>query len=57
MTSQPGYQTFTMQILPNMSGNKGLQTMKFVQLIEHNGRNNFFQKPCRKTSSRSLSVF
>ena len=57
MTSQPGYQTFTMQILPNMSGNKGLQAMKFVQLIEHNGRNNFFQKPCRKTSSRSLSVF
>ena len=39
MTSQPGQETITIQILPNISGRKGNQTTKFVQLMEYNKRN------------------
>ena len=35
MTSQPGKQTITIHILPNISESKANQTIKFVQLIEH----------------------
>ena len=35
MTSQPGLQTIAIHILPNISQNKGKQTMKFGQLIEY----------------------
>ena len=35
MTSQPGKQTITIHILPNISGSKANQTIKFGQLIEH----------------------
>ena len=35
MTSQPGKQTISIQILPNTSRNKGNQTMKSGQLIEY----------------------
>ena len=38
MTSQPGYQTITLHILPNISRIKGNQTMKYGQLIENNKR-------------------
>ena len=31
-------------ILPNISQSKGIQTMKFGQLIEYNKRNIFLQK-------------
>ena len=48
MMSQPVLQTIAIQILPNISQNKDNQTMKFGQLIEHNKRNIFFQKLCRK---------
>ena len=48
MRSQPGLQTITIHILPNISQSKGNQTMKFGQLIEYNKRNNFLQKVCRK---------
>ena len=34
MTSQPGKQTITIQILSNISKSKNNQTMKFGQLIE-----------------------
>ena len=34
MTSQPGQQTNVIRILPNISKNKGNQTMKFGQLIQ-----------------------
>ena len=44
MTSQPGQQTVTKYILPNISQNKGKQTIKSGQLIECNQRNIFFQK-------------
>ena len=48
MTSQPGLQTIAIQILPNISQNKGNQTMKFGQLIEYNKRHIFLQKLCGK---------
>ena len=35
MTSQPGYQTIVIQILPNISRSKGNQTLKFGQLKKH----------------------
>ena len=44
MTSQPGYQTTAVHVLPNISRSKGNQTMKFGQLIEHNMRNIFIGK-------------
>ena len=34
MTSQPGQQTVTIHILPNISRSKGNQTLKFGQAIE-----------------------
>ena len=41
MMSQPGLQTVTIHILPNISQSKGKQTMEFGQVIEHNNRNIF----------------
>ena len=41
MTSQPGYQTIEIHILPNISRRKSNQTMKPDQLIEYNKRKNF----------------
>ena len=38
MTSQPGKQTITIDILPNVSRRKGNQPMKFGQLIKYNMR-------------------
>ena len=43
MTSQPGFQTMAVHILPNISQSKGNQTMQFGQLIEYNKRNIFFK--------------
>ena len=61
MTSQSGKQIITIHILPNISRNKGNQTTKFGQLIEHNLRNIFLRKLCRKcgrkTNSRRLFGF
>ena len=48
MTSQPGLQTFTINILPNISRSKENQTMKLSQVIERNKRNIFLQKSSRK---------
>ena len=48
MTSQPGQQTISRHIFPNISETKGNQTMKFGQLIEHSNRNIFLQKSYRK---------
>ena len=48
-------------ILPNISGSKSNQTMKFSQLIDYNKINIFLQKLyriwCRETSSRPLFIF
>ena len=48
MTSQPPFQTIAIDVLPNISQNKGKQAMKFGQLIEYNKRNTFLQKLCEK---------
>ena len=60
MTSQPGYRTITMHILPDFSRSKGNQTMKLGQLW-YNKRNNFLRKSFRKWGSENsyiaLSVF
>ena len=59
MTSQPGWQTIVIHILPNISRSKGNQTMKFGQLIECNMRNIFLEKSYTKcdgeTSPRPFS--
>ena len=59
MMSQPGYQTFVIHILLNISRSKGTQTMKFGQLVEYNIRNIFHEKSYTKcggeTSSRPFS--
>ena len=41
MTSQTGQQIIAIHILPNISGSKRNQAMKFGQLIEYNMRNIF----------------
>ena len=43
MMSQPNYQAIAIRILPNISRSKGIQTMKFGQLIEHDIRNIFLK--------------
>ena len=48
MTSQPGKQTITIHILPNISGSKGNQTIKFGKLIEYNIRTIFPEKSFSK---------
>ena len=48
MVSQPGSQTVAIDILANISQNKGNQTMKFGPLIEDNKRNISLQKVCQK---------
>ena len=46
MTSQSGLKTIVKHIY--ISRSKGNQTMTFVQLIEHNMRNNFLEKSYTK---------
>ena len=48
MTSQSGLKTIVKHILSNISRSKSNQTMTFVQLIEHNMRNNFLEKSYTK---------
>ena len=43
--SQPRKKTIAIHILPNTSRNKGNLTTKFGQLIKHNMRNIFLEKP------------
>ena len=54
MTSQPGYQTIAINILPNISRGKGNQTMKFGQLIEYKMRNIFVEKSFTKCAADHL---
>ena len=44
MTSQPGLQTITIHILPNISRSKSNETIKFGQSIEYNKIKFFFKK-------------
>ena len=48
MTSQPGYQTITIHILPNISRSKDNQTVKLGELTEYNKRNILLQKIMQK---------
>ena len=48
LTSQPGEQTITTHMLPNISRSKDNETMKLGQLIEYNKWRKFCQKLCRK---------
>ena len=61
MTSKAGIQTITINIWSDISKSKDNQTMKFGQLIEHNVKNIFLQKSCRKrgreTSSKPLLFY
>ena len=60
LTSQPGQETISIHILPNISRGKGEQVIKFGQVIENNKTNIFLQKSWKKcvkeTSSRPLFV-
>ena len=52
MTSQPGFQTIAIHILPNILQSKGNQTMKFGQLIQYNKRNIFFKNFAENEAGR-----
>ena len=54
MTLQPGKQIIAMHISPNISRNKGNQTMKFGQLIEYNIRNIFLEKLLTKFGGETI---
>ena len=41
MLSQPGKQTIAINILPNIFGSQGNQTMKFGQLTKYNKKKHF----------------
>ena len=48
MTSQPGSQKITIDMLLNISQIKGNQIMEFGQIIDYNKRIIILQKSCRK---------
>ena len=48
LTSHTEKQVIIIQILPNISRNKGNQAIKVSHLIAYKVRNIFLQKPCRK---------
>ena len=54
MTSQPGQQTMTIHILPNISRSKGNQTVKFGQLIDYNMRHIFLEKSYKKCGGETI---
>ena len=53
MTSEPGYQTVAIHILPNISRSKGNQTIQFVQLVEYM-RNMFLEKSYTKSGGETI---
>ena len=54
MTSQPGYQTISIQILTNISRSKANQAMKFGQLTEYSMRNIFLEKSYTKCDGDTI---
>ena len=54
MTSQPGEQTTTEHIFPNIPSSKSNQTMKFGQLVEYNMRNIFLEKSYTKCGGKTI---
>ena len=55
MTLQPGKQTIAIHLLPNISRNKGNQTMKVGKLIEYNMRNIFVEKSYTKCPGETIA--
>ena len=53
MASQPGKQTITIQILPNISRSISSQEIKFSQFIKHN-RNIFCEKSYAKCGGETI---
>ena len=51
--SQPGKNTITIHMLPNISRSKGNQIMKFGQLIKYNTRN-FLGKSYTKSGGEAI---
>ena len=54
MTSQLGYQTIAIHILPNISRSEGNQAMTFGQLTEYNIRNIFLEKSNTKCAGETI---
>ena len=54
MTSQPVKQTIAIYILPSIFRSKSNHMMKFGQLIEHNIRNTFLEKPYKKCGGETI---
>ena len=54
MTSQPGKQTISIHILPNISRSKGNQTIKFVQLIKYNMGKIFLENSYTKCGGETI---
>ena len=54
MTSEPGKQTTTIQILPNISSRKGNETMKFGQLTEYDMTNITLEKSYTKCGGETI---
>ena len=52
MMSKPGKQTMAIHILANILRSKGIQMMKFVQLIEYNMKKIFLEKSYTKWKGR-----
>ena len=53
-TSQPGKQTITIHVLPNISRSQDKQTTKFGQIIKYNRRNIFVEKPYTKYGAETI---
>ena len=54
MTSQHGEQTIAVDMLLNISRNKGVQTINFVQLIKYNLKNIFLEKSYTKCGGETI---
>ena len=54
ITSQPGEQTIAIHILPNISRTKGIQAMRFGQLIEYRTRNIFVENLYTKCAGENI---
>ena len=48
-------QTTAIYILPNISRSNGSETMKFGQLVEHNMRKIFLEKPYAKHGGETIA--
>ena len=54
ITSQTGQEIIVKYILPNISGSKGNQTIKFGQLIHYNMRSIFLEKSYTKCERNAI---